>query len=142
MASRGTMEKKLALLERRLKAYGFVPSQKEDRALYANAKYYYTNYPHNPIVMRLKDEFPLNASRSRQTMSREESIHYLQQELEKRGGIPGPTEDRALYSKAIYFYENYSDIPDVAGLMSKYPLIAQKKTSMFLGKTLDEKLIC
>ena len=28
-------------------------------------------------------------------MSREESIRYLQDELEQRGNIPGPTEDRA-----------------------------------------------
>lgn len=44
------MEKKLVLLEQRLKEYGHVPSQKEDRPLYANTKYYNTNYPFHPIV--------------------------------------------------------------------------------------------
>ena len=88
MASRENMEKKLVLLEQRLKEYGRVPSQKEDRLLYANAKYYYTNYPLHPIVKRLMEEFPFETSRSRQTMSREESIRYLQDELEQRGNIP------------------------------------------------------
>lgn len=140
MASRENMEKKLVLLEQRLKEYGRVPSQKEDRLLYANAKYYYTNYPLHPIVKRLMEEFPFETSRSPQTMSREESIRYLQDELEQRGNIPGPTEDRALYSKIKYYYENYSYIPEVAELMAKYPLIAQKKPSRFTGMTFDEKV--
>lgn len=85
MASRENMEKKLVLLEQRLKGYGYVPSQKEDRPLYANTKYYYTNYPSHPIVKRLMEEFPFETSRSRHSMSREESILYLQNELEQRG---------------------------------------------------------
>lgn len=140
MATRENMEKKLVLLEQRLKEYGHVPTQKEDRPLYANTKYYYTNYPFHPIVKRLMEKFPFETSRSRQTMSREESIRYLQNELEQRGKIPGPTEDRALYSKIKYYYDNYSDLPEVAELMAKYPLIAQKKPSQFTGMTFDEKV--
>lgn len=140
MASRENMEKKLVLLEQRLKGYGYVPSQKEDRPLYANTKYYYTNYPSHPIVKRLMEEFPFETSRSRHSMSREESILYLQNELEQRGKIPGPTEDRALYSKIKYFYENYSDLPEVAELMAKYPLVTKKKPSQFTGMTFDEKV--
>lgn len=134
------MEKKLALLEQRLREYGYVPSQKEDRALYANTKYYYTNYSSNPIVKRLMEEFPFERSRSRQTMSREESIQYLQTELERRGKIPGPTEDRAFYTKVKYFYENYSELPEIAALIQKYPLVAHKKPSQFAGMTFDEKV--
>lgn len=40
MASAEKMREKLLALEAKLELYGYVPSQKEDRAVYANAKYY------------------------------------------------------------------------------------------------------
>lgn len=140
MASRVNMEKKLVLLEQRLEEYGRVPSQKEDRPLYANIKYYYTNYPFHPIVKRMMEKFPLVPSRKRHSMSREESILYIQNELRQRGKIPGPTENRPLYFKIKYFYENYSYLPEIAELMEKYPLVAQKKPSQFFGMSFDEKV--
>lgn len=139
MASRENMEKKLTLLAQRLSTIGYVPSQQEDRALYANVKYYYTHYPLHPMVKHLMELYPLK-SRNRKSMSREDSIRYIQQELERRGAIPGPTEDRPLYSKIKYFYENYSSIPEVADLMARFPLTKKKKPSQFMGMTLDEKI--
>lgn len=42
MASLEKMEKKLREIRLKLEAIGHVPSQKEDRILYASVKYYYT----------------------------------------------------------------------------------------------------
>ena len=143
MATRENLDKKLLLLEQRLHELGKVPSQKEDRALYANVKYYYTNYPNHPIVQRIKTQYPLNSPssrKSRNTMSREESIDFIITRVNELGYIPGPTEDRFLYQKVKYFYENYSDNPAVASLMEKYPLEKKKSPSMFAGMTFEQKV--
>jgi|GEM_PF-5078336 hypothetical protein len=53
MATLEKMTEKLKSLEERLELIGHVPSQKEDRVLYARIKYYYTKYPNNPQVKHL-----------------------------------------------------------------------------------------
>ena len=140
MASAEKMREKLLALEAKLELYGYVPSQKEDRAVYANAKYYYTNYSNNPIVARLMAKFPWGASKRRNTLTKEENIAYIKDSLQSLGYVPGPTEDKALYCKVKYFYANYSEIPAIAELMEKYPLRKQKSPSMFLGMSFDEKV--
>ena len=140
MASTEKLTEKLLSLESRLEALGYIPTQKEDRSLYANVKYYYTNYPGNPIVQRLMAKFPWGASKRRNTLTKEENIAYIKDSLQSLGYVPGPTEDKALYCKVKYFYANYSDIPAIAELMEKYPLRKQKSPSMFLGMSFDEKV--
>ena len=143
MATRENLDKKLLLLEQRLHELGKVPTQKEDRALYANVKYYYTNYPNHPIVQRIKTQYPLNSSSSRKTrntMSRDESIDFIITRVNELGYIPGPTEDRFLYQKVKYLYENYSENPGVASLMEQYPLEKKKSPSMFAGMTFEQKV--
>jgi len=140
MASREHIDKKVDEIKLRLYELGHVPSQKENRVIYASVKYYYTNYPLHPVVRELMEVYPLSYSRSRETMTHEESIAYLQTELSRLGKIPGPTENRTLYSKVKYFYENYSDIPEIAELMERFPLVKQKKPSVFVGMSFDEKI--
>lgn len=140
MASLEKMEKKLREIRLKLEAIGHVPSQKEDCVLYASVKYYYSNYANNPLVIRLKQDFPFESSRSREAMTREESIEYIKSELERLGRIPGPTENRPLYQKVKYFYENHSDIPDIAELIQRFPLTPKKRESMFVGMSFDEKI--
>lgn len=143
MASRENIESKILLLEQRLREYGHVPSQKEDRNLYARVKYYYTNYPHNPIIIKLMEEFPYESSharKGRKTMGHDESIEYITNELNKLGRIPGPTENRGLYSKVKYFYEKHSDDSRIKELKEKFPLIRKKAESIFKDMTLDEKI--
>lgn len=140
MASAEKMREKLLALEAKLELYGYVPSQKEDRAVYANAKYYYTNYPNNPIVARLMERFPIECQRKRTVMSRADSIDYVCERISELKYIPGPTEDRALYSKVKYLYEHYPNDTKVSSLMRAYPLIRKKSPSMFAGMTFDEKV--
>ena len=122
MASAEKMREKLLELESKLEQYGYVPSQKEDRAVYANAKYYYTNYPNHPIVIRLMERFPIVHQRNRTVMSRVDSIDYVYERITKLKYIPGPTEDRALYSRVKYLYEHYPNDIKISSLMRDYPL--------------------
>lgn len=140
MASREYIDKKVNEIRQILNELGHVPSQKENRALHASVKYYYTNYSSHPVVRELIETYPISSSRSRETMTREESVAYLQAELTRLGKVPGPTENRALYSKVKYFYENYSHLHEIAALKEKLPLVKQKKPSMFAGMTFDEKI--
>lgn len=134
------MEKKLREIRFQLEAIGHVPSQKEDRALHASVKYYYDNYANNPLVIKLKQDFLFESACSRETMTRKESIEYIKSELERLGRIPGPTENRPLYQKVKYFYENHSDIPDIAELIQHFPLTPKKRESMFMGMSFEEKI--
>lgn len=143
MGSHHDFEYKLIALEEKLESLGHFPSQKEDRVLYANAKYYYTNYPENPIVEDLMRRFPRETSNpqsSHPKMSIEESISYIINKISSLGYIPGPTEDRALYSKVKYCYEHFADHPKIISFKEKYPLERKKKKSIFEGMDLDERI--
>lgn len=119
MATRENMEKKLVLLEQRLKEYGHVPSQKEDRPLYANTKYYYTNYPSHPIVKRLMEKFPHSFSTRRnfsKYSSIKEALTDFENTIKQYGRLPR-TELPSFYSKVQYYFNKKADEPGVQRLM-------------------------
>ncbi len=142
MGSHHDIEYKLISLEKKLEALGHFPFQKEDRALYALAKYYYTKYPENIIVEDLMQRFPYERRQQvpKTQMSQAESIAYIIREVSSLGYIPGPTENRELYSRVKYCYEHYADCPKIIIFKEKFPWISKKKCSMFVGMDIGEKI--
>lgn len=88
MATLEKMTEKLKSLEERLELIGHVPSQKEDRVLYARIKYYYTKYPNNPQVKHLIEKYPFPISRKSKYFSIDnihKQIQYFEDKLKVWG---------------------------------------------------------
>ena len=123
MASAEKMREKLLALEAKLELYGYVPSQKEDRAVYANAKYYYTNYPNNPIVARLMERFPLTRKRSEYKSFKDidNILCEIEAALQKLGRVPESNEDKPLLAKINRLKRDFFDDKRVKRLLRIYP---------------------
>ena len=123
MASSEKMREKLLVLEAKLERYGYVPSQKEDRAVYANAKYYYTNYPNNPIVARLMERFPFVRKRSEYTSFKDldNILCEIEAALQQLGRVPESNENKPLLAKINRLKRDFSDDKRVKRLLRIYP---------------------
>ena len=124
MASQERMEQKLMQLKERLQEWGHVPSQKEDRALYANVKYYYSRYPEHPTVRQLMTDYPFPVSNRKPYIKHENlypRIQSLEEKLKALGRVPTSNEDNALLHEVGYCYRTFSNHPLVMRLRALYP---------------------
>lgn len=124
MATLEKMTEKLKSLEKRLELIGHVPSQKEDRVLYARIKYYYTKYPNNPQVKHLIEKYPFPIPRKGKYSSIDnihKQIQYFEDKLKVLGRVPTSTEDYSLLYNLEYCYRKFNYLPEVKRLMTLYP---------------------
>lgn len=124
MVSLKIMNEKLKALEERLKLIGYVPSQKEDKSLYAKIKYYYERYPENQIVKYLKEKYPLPVANKKiysLKVDLYEQIQRIEDRLRMWGRVPTSKEDDTLLHEVEYCYRKYNNLPEVKRLMALYP---------------------
>lgn len=98
--------------------YNGIPTQKENRAVYASVNYYIKNHKNDPEIKAIIDEFQLEKP---EKMVKEELLSERIQEiksiLEKHGRIP---KDNSDYNKVYYFFNHYQNEPEVKKLMYIY----------------------
>lgn len=123
MASEEVRRRKLEELQVQLERLGHVPQQKEDRALYASVKYYYTNYPDHPLVRKLVERFPRPAVSGGEA-DLEGRLRKMEEKLLQYGKVPTADEDAALWNQVNDCYKKYATLPSVRRLAMLYPTSA------------------
>lgn len=124
MANAEKFEEKLRSLREKLQNIGHVPSIAEDRAINANVKYYYKNYPNHPLVKKLMVDFPLEIGR-RGAYTKHSNIEsrasLIEEQLKTLGRVPTSDENKSLLAEINYCYRTYSSNKEIKRLSKLYP---------------------
>lgn len=116
------LDDKIIELRSVLQRYNGLPSQTEDRAAYANIKYYVQKYADDPRIKSLVDEFNIkigNNSEGR-AFSFDEKYNEIVTALNEIGRIPSISENQSLYTTIRYFFKKFESRPEVTKLKFIY----------------------
>lgn len=117
---RKDLQQKIEELKTILEHYGGIPSQKQDRAAYANICYYLKTYGDTPEIQELISKFNLNVSKRVERADVETQIGNIATILREKGRIPSVNEDESLYTKIRYVFNKHQDVYEVIKLKYIY----------------------
>ena len=111
------IKKKAEELKRILQQYNGVPSQAENKAAYANIKYYVTKYGDQPEIKALIEEYGISFSKYGDYQSGFKEIKTILSDL---GQMPSSSHDKTRYQRVKNYFRRFKDVPEVERLRYIY----------------------